>query len=143
MKIKITVENFETTTNAAALEIERLLTEGKVVSVEVKEWKDTRSLSQNALYWKWLGEMSQQILERTEESHDTDTLHEYFKLKFCPQKEVTLGKATIAIRSTKRLDKGEMNHYMAQIEQWAVNARFKLTVPIESEYRELIDRQNN
>ena len=46
------------------------------------------------------------------------------------------------ILSTKLLDTGEMHHYLTQIEHWAMSRGFKLTIPINSEYQDLINRQN-
>ena len=101
-----------------------------------------RSLNQNALMWMWLGELSHQIKLKSRESYSTDDLHEYFKSRFCPSKELKFNKATINVASTTRLDTGEMHFYMNQLHEWAVNAGFNLTVPIESEYREIMERQN-
>lgn len=142
MKIKVTQENIEQTSQAVNDEMFRILEAGKPVSIEVKEWKESRSLSQNSTYWMWLSEISEQILKKINQNHDTETLHEYFKQCFCPQKEITLGKKEIIIASTKRLDSGEMCHYLNQIEKWCIDRGFKITIPINSEYQELINRQN-
>lgn len=103
-----------------------------------------RSLNQNSLYWKWLSEISSQLKVRIKQSHDTDTLHEYMKLQFCPCKEVQLGSNSkpISIRSTKRLSKGEMHHYLTLIEQWSVERGFRLTIPVDCEYVQLREVQN-
>ena len=115
--------------------------ESKPIKLTIKPCSN-RSLNQNALYWKWLGELSHQIKLKTRESYSTDDLHEWFKNKFCPDKVITLGKQSLSVKSTKKLDTGEMHFYMNQLFDWAVNAGFKLTVPIESEYRQIIERQN-
>ena len=103
-----------------------------------------RSLNQNSLYWKWLGEISSQLRVRIKQAHDTDTLHEYMKLQYCPCKEVQLGSNSkpISIRSTKRLSKGEMHHYLTSIEQWSVERGFRLTIPNDCEYVQLREVQN-
>lgn len=102
-----------------------------------------RSLNQNALYFKWLGEISSQLRVRIKQTHDTDTLHEYMKLQYCPCKEVQLGSNSkpINIRSTKRLSKGEMHHYLTLIEQWSVERGFALTIPGDCEYVQLREVQ--
>ncbi len=115
--------------------------ETKPLKVIVKNGSK-RSLSQNSTYWMWLGELSVQIKLKSRESYSTDDLHEYFKQRFCADKPITLGGKTINVKSTKRLDTGEMHFYMNQVHEWCVNAGFKLTVPIESEYREIMERQN-
>ncbi len=115
--------------------------ETKPLKVIVKNGSK-RSMSQNSTYWMWLGELSVQIKLKSRESYSTDDLHEYFKQRFCADKPITLGGKTINVKSTKRLDTGEMHFYMNQVHEWCVNAGFKLTVPIESEYREIMERQN-
>ena len=115
--------------------------EASPVKVIIKPCSN-RSLKQNSTYWLWLGELSHQIKLKTRESYSTDDLHEWFKNKFCPDKLITLGKQSLSVKSTKKLDTGEMHFYMNQLFEWAVNAGFKLTVPIHSEYREIMERQN-
>ena len=115
--------------------------ESKPIRLTIKSCSN-RSLNQNSTYWMWLGELSHQIKLKTRESYSTDDLHEWFKNKFCPDKVITLGKQSISVKSTRKLSTGEMHFYMNQLFDWAVNAGFKLTVPIESEYRQIIERQN-
>lgn len=91
----------------------------------------------------WLGELSHQIKLKVGDVYSVDDLHEWFKEKFCPNKTITMGKNSISIKSTKKLDTGEMHFYMNQLHEWSVNAGFKLTVPIDSEYRKIIERQND
>lgn len=101
-----------------------------------------RSLKQNRTYWLWLGELSHQIKLKSRESYSTDDLHEWFKNKFCPDKTVTLGGKSIYVKSTAKLEPGEMHFYMNQLFEWSTNAGFKLTVPIDSEYRQIMERQS-
>lgn len=115
---------------------------GKPVKLTLKSWS-TRSLNQNSTYWMWLGELSHQIKLKVGDVYSVDDLHEWFKEKFCPNKTITMGKNSISIKSTKKLDTGEMHFYMNQLHEWSVNAGFKLTVPIDSEYRKIIERQND
>lgn len=115
---------------------------GKTLKVEVGEWREKRSLSQNRLYWMWLNEICEQIHKRIGQSHDSETLHEYFKQCYCPQKSKLLGSKEIVIASTTKLDKGEMHFYLNQIEQWCIDRGFRLTTPIDSEYRQIMERQN-
>lgn len=112
----------------------------KALRVEIKA-VSSRTEPQLRTYWMWMGELSTQIKKRTGERHDTETLHIYFKERFCPNKTVRLGKREVSTKSTKKLDSGEMHFYMNQVQEWAVNAGFSLTVPIKSEYRELMERQ--
>ncbi|AOQ26683.1 hypothetical protein [Vibrio phage 2E1] len=96
-----------------------------------------RSLSQNALLWMWLTEIAQQTKQKGYGDYNSEDMHEYFKDRFCVDKPLTIGKTTIQVKSTKKLDKGEMTFYMNQIHQWAVNAGFRLSMPEDSEYAKL------
>ena len=118
-----------------------MLADGKAVRMKLTK-AAKRSLSQNSLYWKWCSEISEQIKQRTGQEHDPETVHEYFKLKFCPQKDVLFGRSNLKLQSTTRLDKGEFTFYLNQIEQWAVDLGFRLTIPEDSEYRELMKVQD-
>lgn len=124
--------------------INNLVASGKDYRVSIKEWRDKRSINQNQLMWMWLNEISNQLEQRIGQKHDAETLHEYMKLQFCPCIQVRLGtnSASIAIRSTKRLDKGEMHHYLNKIEQWAIERGFMLTIPECCEYADLREIQN-
>lgn len=101
-----------------------------------------RTLSQNALMWKWLTEIAQQTKQKGYGAYSSEDMHEYFKNKFCVDKSLTIGKTTIQVKSTKRLYKGEMTFYMNQIHQWSVNAGFRLSMPENSEYMKAIQSQN-
>ena len=117
-----------------------LLEDGATLKITVKDARK-RSLSQNALLWLWYGELVTQIKQKSNETYSTDDLHEYFKSRFCPGKIIKFGNKEIQATSTTRLDTGEMTRYLDQIHEWACGAGFKLTIPINSEYREMIDRQ--
>ncbi len=45
MKIKVTLENIEQVSQAVNDEMFAILEAGKPVSIEIKEWRDSRSLS--------------------------------------------------------------------------------------------------
>ena len=42
-----------------------------------------------------------------------------------------------SVKSTAKLDKGEMSHYMSRIELWALDKMVELTNPDDSEYNKL------
>ena len=109
--------------------------------VNVKEWREKRSLSQNALYWVWLEEISQ-ALKPNDKQHKADVWHEYFKQYFCTAKSIEMpaGK-DVAVKSTTMLDVGEMCHYMTQIHNWAAGHMLILPVPENSEYKQNLNKQ--
>ena len=115
---------------------------GKTYRVTIKEWKESRSLSQNALMWKWLSEIDKQAPLMCESKiTGAEMWHEVFKHYYCPMKVVANKKASLNIKSTKMLDVGEMTFYLNKIEQWCVDRGIKLTVPIDSEYAKLMEYQ--
>lgn len=126
-------------------ELNRQLTEAlkhnKALRVNVVGWREKRSLSQNALYWVWLSEISRE-LKPSDQQHKDEVWHEYFKQYFCPAKSITMpaGKDAI-VKSTKLLDVGEMCHYMTQIHNWAAGHMLVLPVPEDSEYKQNLDKQ--
>lgn len=56
---------------------------GQQVNVIVEKWKDQRTLSQNRYYW---GVVLKVISDDT--GHEQEDLHEFFKKKFIPEKEI-------------------------------------------------------
>jgi hypothetical protein len=125
-------------------ELTKLITSGKDYRVNIVEWREKRSLSQNSLYWKWLAEIDKQNPLVVVNSKDcgAELWHEVFKKFYCPGRVISNGNTEMEVVSTKLLDVGEMNHYLTQIELWAMNRGFKLTIPVDSEYMKLLDEQN-
>ena len=120
-----------------------LQSSNKVFRVTVKEWKETRSLSQNALMWKWLAEIDKQApLKCDSKIKGPDLWHEIFKKYFCPVKTVTNGSKSVEIKSTKMLDVGEFTFYLNKIENWCFDRGITLTIPQDSEYYKLMEYQN-
>ena len=102
--------------------------------VSIKPWRESRSLSQNALYWKWIGE----IIPQWGVTKDKDILHEIFKKYFCPEKVIN---EHITIKSTKKLDTGEMHFYLNLIERFCMDRGYTITIPANCEYQQLINKQ--
>jgi len=119
-----------------------LQSSNKAYRVTVKEWKETRSLSQNSLYWRWLAEIDKQApLQCESKISGSEMWHEVFKKYFCPVKQITNGNVSVKIQSTKSLDVGEFTFYLNKIEQWCIERGIKLTVPVDSEYAKLMESQ--
>lgn len=137
IKIKLTASN-------ADYELAKIkaMAQDTDLTVEVRQYKKTRSLNQNALYWIWLKKISESLIPHDGKC-DPDIWHEYFKLQFCPVKVVRIPQGNpINKRSTSILDKGEMQYYMNLIYQWSVNSGLLLPVPENSEYMRLESKQN-
>lgn len=94
----------------------RNLSLNKKWDIEVKPHTKKRTLSQNALMWKWLDEVVKLVSDHT--GHDNDEIHEIFKQKFLVPKLIDnfeLGGEPYRSWSTKKLDKKEMSQYMEKI----------------------------
>ena len=115
----------------------------KAYRVNVVEWREKRSLSQNALYWKWLTEIDQQNPLKVDGSkiQGNELWHEVFKKYYCPEKVITNGAVNLPTKSTKMLDVGEMTFYLNRIEQWCIERGIVLTIPETSEYYQLMQSQ--
>jgi hypothetical protein len=124
--------------------IHKLIEAGKVAAVNIQEYASPRSLSANALYWMWLSEMATHFSKKGT-TVTKDDMHDLMRHKFLGwTKPRKVGRTEIAstLRSTKKLDKSEMMHYMEKLNMWAADHKCLLTDPIESEYRQYLDKQN-
>ncbi|UKH48610.1 hypothetical protein [Vibrio phage vB_ValP_FGH] len=141
------MKDFKLTLNSLGLlvtELTKLLkSTNKSYRVSVVEWREKRSLSQNALYWKWLTEIDQQNPLKVDGSkiQGNELWHEVFKKYYCPTKNITNGGNTLPVKSTKMLDVGEMTFYLNRIEQWCIDRGIVLTIPETSEYYQLMQSQ--
>lgn len=136
-RFKLVTSNKESLFN----QLNIMLSQNEAVEVVAKPWKDKRSLSQNRLVWLWMNEISEQAVVN-DQKHKPEIWHEYFKRYFCPVKLVPMPAGDdLQIRSTKKLDTGEMHHYLNQIEQWAQGHFYTLTIPHNCEYEQLKQKQ--
>lgn len=86
--------------------------EGKYVRMELM--KEFRSLPQNALYWVYLGHISD------ETGNEMNALHEISKRMFLPPKFITVnGKEFKIPGSTTDLSKTDFSDYMDKICAWS------------------------
>ncbi len=100
---------------------------GKELRIERHERK--RSMSQNALYWLYLG-----IIER-ETGNLADDLHQYFKRVLLPPKFITvLGQEIKVPKSTTELTKVEFSEYMEKIA-----AKVDVPIPDTKQYHKYFD----
>ena len=77
-----------------------------------------RTLSQNALMWKWVDEVVDHVEKYT--GHDKDEIHDYFKDRFLPTRIISFGDDVRRVTgSTKKLNTTEMTDYMNKIYAWA------------------------
>lgn len=83
----------------------------------IEKKKDKRSLSANAYYWVLIS-----ILEG-ETGQDSDSLHDFFKTKFLPKRNVVFrqtGESTEVQGSTAALDSFNFFEYVEKIRAFAI-----------------------
>lgn len=138
------MKNFRLTANSIGLFIAELwkLDLTKAYRVTIVQWRENRSNSQNSLYWKWMAELSKQARVNGKE-FSGEVWAEFFKKYYCPDKlvDMPLGEASI-VKSTTNLDAGEMHHYLNKIQAWCMSEGYALTIPENSEYQQLLDKQD-
>ena len=121
--------------------LKELVASGKRYRVSIKVWHDKRSVSQNALLWKWNGEIAGQLVKAGKGTFTGEQLHEYLKEIYCPAKAITVMGETRYVKSTKLLDTGEMTLYLDQLNTWARQRGIRLTIPSRCEYQQLRTQQ--
>jgi hypothetical protein len=94
------------------------LKDGQEVQVEIKIKRKFRSVSQNSLYWYWLGVISDDT------GYTTDELHGTFKSMFLTDhtRQIPL------VRSTTALDTAEFTIYLSKIED-TCREKLNITLP--------------
>jgi len=99
--------------------------DGQEVEVSVKEWKNSRSLQQNRLYWEWLTIIGNEIGYTKEELHEV-LLHE-----FAPVVTYTglNGKPIQKRVRTSAMNTKQMAEYLDAIDRFAAEQSISLPQP--------------
>lgn len=135
--------------SAIGQQLQPLLESGECYRLTIKPWRDKRSLSQNALSHMWYAEISAFLIRRGKPFASPEWVKDAMKHTYLGYEEremvdvVTGERTTIrSLRHTSDLDTGDMHFYLTQVEGWALNIGCRLTVPDDSEYAKLRDKQN-
>lgn len=115
-----------------------MLKENGWVTVEAKV--GNRTVSQNSLYWEWLTVIANKVNELRETDYTKDDIHDWMRDQFLGYTaEKKVGKLTIKpqLLTTTELTKGEMFHYMSQIDHWAASWQLMLPKPEDSMYMKI------
>lgn len=108
------------------------------LNVEVKA--GNRTLSQNSLYWMWIDQATSWINEKIRADYKTEEIHERMKHQFLGYTdEKQVGEITIPkqLKSTAKLTKGEMYHYMCQVDAYWAQLGLLLVTPDDSVYAQI------
>lgn len=107
----------------------------KPACIKVEEYQNPRSLDQNALFHVWIREMVAYFKPARPELTEEE-MKNICKFRFLGTESVKAGKIMIEnqLRQTSKLRKGEMYHFMEQVNQWCLELGLNLTVPDDSEF---------
>ncbi|QBY44428.1 recombination protein NinB [Arsenophonus nasoniae] len=115
----------------------------------IKPFKQTRSLSQNALFHLWTSEISKYLCAN-DANYTPEQVKEMLKHTFLGYEVVERIDVTTqqpervrALRRTSKLDTGEMHVFMQKVECWAIGICCFVTIPESSEYMKLKQEQEN
>ena len=108
------------------------------LAIQPRKYTNPRSLSQNALLHKWFGEIADHF-ESKGVDINADKAKSLMKLKFLGTEDIVIRNTTIPnqLKSTSKLDKGEMMRFMDQVSDWASDHGVVLSMPADSEYMRL------
>lgn len=130
--------------------IKEAVLNGDPISLQVKPYKKTRSLSQNAFQHVIYGEVSKYLIRHGRKEWNPEFVKKQLKNKFLGwvQTEfvdVLSGEVSIKeeLKSTADLDTGESYHYTTQILEWASSIGCYINVPADCEYRTIQEHQNS
>ena len=136
--------------NFAAIgqQIQPLLDSGQSFRLQMKPWREKRSLSQNSLLHMWLAEISDYLIKSGRTDATPAWVKRNLKKTYLGYEEVeytdfVTGIKTIELelRHTSDLDTGDMHHFMCQVEGWCAQFGLVLTIPQSSEFQVLRDKQ--
>ncbi|WP_048780731.1 YbcN family protein [Pantoea vagans] len=135
--------------SAIGQQILPMLDSGETYRLIIKPWREKRSLNQNALSHMWYSEISDWLIRRGKDFASPEWVKDAMKHTYLGYVEremvdVVTGETTVirSLRHTSDLDTGDMHFYLTQVEGWALSLGCKLTVPADSEYMNLKDKQN-
>lgn len=110
MKFKIRTELDKT----KVVEYIRNLSDKKVFYVDIKMHRTVRTISQNRLYWLYVG------IVADETGNDKDTIHQYCLQTFIgSNKHIVFGKEVFTSPTTTELNTKQFTDYVEQVRAWA------------------------
>lgn len=92
------------------------LNTSKAWEITIKPYRKKRTLSQNALMWKWINVVTGYVSEDT--GMTNDEVHEFFKQKFLQPKIFEVNGEIFQRWTTTDLTTAEMAEYMDHIYRW-------------------------
>ena len=119
-----------------AIEAINNLPDGSKWEVIIRKPKSFRSLPQNKLYWLWLNCISD------ETRNDKNDLHDFFKDKFLPTKEIKIKNiCRIVSMSTTELSTAQFKNYLDHIQEFSqIFLKITLTNPDDLHFLDFYEK---
>ena len=115
--------------------------------VKLQKYENPRSTSQNALSHMWYKQISVEMAKKghkVEYGKPEEVWKLFLKQRFLGVESYSIGEKvniTDQIKSTSKLTKGEMVHFLDNVYHWAESQKILLIIPADSEYAELLNQQ--
>ncbi|MBY6259114.1 YbcN family protein [Phytobacter diazotrophicus] len=133
---------------AVGQQLQPYLNDGQCYRLQIKPWREKRSISQNSLSHMWYSEISEYLIK----SGRTDATPEWVKRNL---KKTYLGCVEVTYtdfitgekttnwepRHTADLDTGEMHDFLCKVEAWCAQFGLALTIPLNCEFQQLRNKQ--
>ena len=132
-------------------ELTKMITtnDGKAWRVTVKGWRESRSLSQNALQHVIYADLSRYLIlkgrkEWTEKKAKFEMKSNFLGWENTECINVHTGEVIVkeTLRSTSGLDVGDAFHYTTQVIEFARHVGCEIRIPAKCEYNDLIKQQD-
>ena len=121
----------------------------KAWSVEIKEFRESRSIPQNSLLHMWCSEISKFLIFREKKDWTPEFTKDALKHTFLGYEvktrvnmETGLKREYEELRHTSDLDVSAFYFFMTQVEHWAIDKGCKLTIPENSEFMFLKQKES-
>jgi hypothetical protein len=112
-----------------------------VMEIEIRPSKSRRSLDQNALFWKWMEELSGYFTKHGRPLTKDDA-HDLMCHKFLGYVTKVIGETTIVKPvTTSKLPVGDFTMFLEEIDAWAVDKGCMLPTPADSAHAEHMKSQ--
>lgn len=144
--IKLHAGNFA----AIGQHLQPYLNDGQCYRLQLKPWREKRSLSQNALSHMWYTEISEYLIKSGRTDATPEWVKRNLKKTYLGCEEVTYTdfitgakETTWEPRHTSQLDTGEMHIFLCEVEAWCAQFGLALTIPNGCEFQQLRDKQES
>ena len=122
----------------AHLMMKHMLSENGWLKIECKA--GNRTLSQNALYWVWIAQITDELNRRNKADFTTEEIHMRLKHDFIgSDAPKTIGTSQIPaqLKATAKLSKGDSVAYMERMDMFWAERGVLLVTPDDSVYAQI------